>query len=437
MKRVDLFFAASAAVLAMLTGADARAASTIAGGGSTQSQFDYIHEFSVFNGSTSTATFGTYYESGGTAGQTALLNDDLTCDINKVNNNNGGNCTGGSGVGQPGNKVDYGTSDGTFSSAQIATWGTNNPYGQAAAGNLIQLPSMGVGIAIPVQNSAITTNGGLIVSDADLCGVFSGKLTDFSQLTLGTGSAKPASGPITVDVRSDGAGGTFLLTSHLSAVCTSSTSNVTFTATTLFANLFPNATLPGNFVASKGSSAVAAALVSQRSAIGYITPDFTTLEPNSDATPKNTLVVAAVLNGKTAYTPTTKNITAALGRPTMGSNLTPPQNATQGANTSAYVPVIQTAATGYPIVGYTTFDLAQCYADKTIGAGIVAFLKDHYTNSTYLTIENNNGLVAVSNSGAAKFLAVIRQHILSNKNTKPAWNVDIDDKTACKGLPGR
>jgi hypothetical protein len=32
---------------------------------------------------------------------------------------------------------------------------------------------------------------------------------------------------------------------------------------------------------------------------------------------------------------------------------------------------------------------------------------------------------------------VIRQHILSNKNTKPAWNVDIDDKTACKGLPGR
>jgi hypothetical protein len=182
---------------------------------------------------------------------------------------------------------------------------------------------------------------------------------------------------------------------------------------------------------------VAAALVSQSSAIGYLSPDFTTLDPNSGATPKNTLVVAAVLNGKTAFTPTTKNITAALERPVLGSNLTPPTNATEGANPSAYVPLIQTASTGYPIVGYTTFDLAQCYADKTVSAGLIAFLNDHYTNNSYLSIENNNGFVALTNSGATKFLAVVRQHILSNKNTKPAWNVDIEDKTACKGLPGR
>ena len=69
-------------------------------------------------------------------------------------------------MGQPGNTVDYGASDATLSAAQISAWSTYQ-YGQAAAGNLIQLPSMGVGISIPVQNSAITTNGGLILQDAD------------------------------------------------------------------------------------------------------------------------------------------------------------------------------------------------------------------------------------------------------------------------------
>jgi phosphate transport system substrate-binding protein len=436
MTRTHLLGAASAAVLACLSSTSGFAASTITGGGSTLAQFDYLSEFSMFNGATTTAQFGTYYESGSGAGQAGFLNNDLTCDINKVNNNNGGACTGGSGVGQPGNTVDYGASDATLSSTQISGW-TNYQYGQSAAGNLIQVPSMGVGVGIPLQNSAVKANGALILNDADLCGVFSGKLTDFSQLTVGTGSVKPASGKITVDVRSDGSGTTFLLTNHLSAVCTTSTSNITFTATTTFANLFTNAVLPGNFVGSKGSSGVAAAMVGQTSAIGYLSPDFTTLDPNSGATPKNSLVVAAVLNGKTAFTPTTKNITAALSRPTMGSNLTPPTNGQDGANPSAYVPLIQIASTGYPIVGYTTFDLAQCYADTTVAAGIKAFLNDHYTNSSYLSIENNNGFVALSNSGAAKFLAVVRQHILSNKNTHPAWNDDIQDKTVCKGLAGR
>ena len=380
-------------------------------------------------------TFGTYYESGSGAGQAAFLTDDLSCDINKVNGNNGGNCDGGNEQGAPGNTVDYGASDATLSSTQISGW-SSFTYGQPAAGNLIQLPSMGVGVAIPVVNSAISGNGTLILNDADLCGVFSGKITDFSQLTLGKGSATPASGAITVDVRSDGSGTTFLLTNHLAAVCTGNDSNITFTATTTFANLFANAQLPPNFLGSKGSSGVDAALLSQSSAIGYISPDFTSVDPNSGA-PDHSLVVAGVLNGTRSYTPTTTNITAALARPTMGQNLTPPANATEGANPAAYVPLIQTASAGYPIVGYTTFDFAQCYADNNVAKGIRAFLTDHYKSSSYLSIQNNNGFVAITNSGAAKFLTVIKQHILINKNTHPAWNVDIQDKTVCKGLPGR
>jgi ABC-type phosphate transport system substrate-binding protein len=435
MTRTHLLGAASAVALACFSTAHSLAAqSTIAGGGSTLAQYDYITEFNQYNAATSGAVFGTYYESGSGAGQNGLLLDDLTCDINKTTGANGGNCSGPAGA--PGNTVDYGASDAVLSSAQISAW-TTYQFGQPAAGNLIQLPSMGVGISIPVQNTAETKNGGLILQDADLCGVFSGKITDFSQLSANKGEVTPAAGPITVVYRNDGSGTSFLLTNHLSAVCNSSNSNITFSATTTFQTLFPNSTPPANFIGEKGSSGVDAEMLTLTSALAYLSPDFTSVDPNSGA-PNHTLIVASILNGKTAELPTTKLISTALAHPKQGQNLTPPTNASEGANPALYVPLIQTVSAGYPIVGYTTFDFAQCYADPTIAAGIVAFMTDHYTNSSYLSIENNNGFVALANSGAAKFLTVIRQHILANstKNNGP-WDDDIQDKTACKGLVGR
>ncbi len=437
--RVALLGAASVAAMSCGAGS-AMATSTINGGGATQEQIEYQAEMALWNNANpNSAQWGTYWGSGATVGQEAFLNDDLSCDINKVTGANGGNCNGGSGVGQPGNTVDYGASDGTFTAAQISAWQTYQ-YGQPAAGNLIQIPSMGLGIAIPVQNSAITANGKLILNDDDLCGVFSGKITDFSQLALGKGSVTPTAGTITTVVRSDGAGATFLLTNHLSAVCNSSNSNVTFTATTTLSSLFPNGAFPPNFTAQKGTSGEATELESLPSAIGYLTPDYTTVDPNSGVTingGKSTLVVAGILNGTKSYIPTTTSITQALARPKQGTTLTPPTNGSQGANPTNWVPIIQTASAGYPIVGYSVLEYAQCYADPTIGSAIIAYMTQTYTNKTYLTTQNNNGFVAVSNSGAAKFLTAIRQHILSNKNTNPAWNDDIDDKTACKGLVGR
>jgi hypothetical protein len=439
MKRSCLLGAVSALALASNSTSAFAAASTIAGGGSTSSQEVYLLEEPLFNGTTKTATFGTYYESGGTAAQTGLLTDDLSCLANKVDGNNGGKCNGGSAQGQAGNTVDYATSDGTFSSTQISGWATFT-YGQPAAGNLIQLPSMGTSQSIPIVNSAVTANGALILSDSDLCGVFSGKLTDFSQLALGKGSVTPTAGAITVVVRSDAAGATQMLTGHLAAVCTTGNggnSNITFTPTTSFASLFANGVLPGNFVAEAQASGVATELESLTSALGYVSPDWTTEYPHSGALVNgvpSTLVIASVLNGKTAELPTLKNITAALAHPVDGSSLTPPENAAEGANPTNWVPLIETASSGYPIVGYTTIDFAQCYADPTVAAGIKAYLKDHYYNASYKSIQANNGFVTVSSSGAAKFLEEIKKDILGDKS---GWHTDIQDKTACKGLAGR
>ena len=97
-------------------------------------------------------------------------------------------------------------------------------------------------------------------------------------------------------------------------------------------------------------------------AIGYVTPDWTSLDPNSHShalqRPQSSLLVAGIYNGTKAYTPTAHNIEARLEKSTEGTNLTPPTNAAQGANPALWVPVIQKTSAGYPIVGYTTLDLA-------------------------------------------------------------------------------
>jgi ABC-type phosphate transport system substrate-binding protein len=419
----------------------------INGGGSTLAQFDYIAEFTTYNATAPAgeATFGQYWESGSGVGQLAFLNDDLSCDINKVTGANGGACGGNAGV--AGNIVQYGASDATLNSTQIATWATSS-FGQFSAGNLIQLPSMGVGIAIPVNDTNITASGQVTLSDNDLCGIFSGLTTDFSQIT--DSATAPAAGQFKLVYRSDGSGTTFLLTDHLSAVCTAGNTKagVSFTATTNFASLFSGlggiaAVIP-NAVAETGSIGVADYMAGLSNgavpqAIGYLSPDFTTVDPNSFATLSNgepsTLVVAALFNGGKAQLPSTTGISAALAHATRGANLTPPTNAEQGANPVLWVPLIQTASEGYPIVGYTTFDFAQCYSDETVTKSLLAFLKDHYAAAgSYATDQKLNGFVPVANSGAAKFLTTIKASILANKS---GWNTDIGDTTACQGVSGR
>ena len=451
MTRTHLLGAASAAALACLSTVSHAQVPPITGGGSTLAQFDYTAEFSVFNAAKKPiATFSTYWEAGSGTGQQAFIYDDLTCDINKVQN--GGACSGP--AGGAGNTVDYGASDSTLSSAQISTWATSS-FGQSAAGNLIQLPSMGVGISIPVNNPAITANGQLEVSDNDLCGIFSGLLTDFSQIT--DSKTTPTPGPFNVVYRTDGSGTSFLLTSHLSAVCNANNTNpaVTFSATTTFATLFPNngagvinsSAFP-NAIGEAKSSGVANELAGCNGALpdafGYLSPDFTTVDPQSGATlgcqvngsNKSPLVVAGVFNGKKSYTPTIANIKLGLLHPQAGTgqNLTPPSNATEGANPALWVPLEPLVTAGYPIVGYTTFDFAQCYASTSVATAVGTFLADHYKVGKFTIYQKDNGFVTLSQSHASKFLTTIEANILANKN---GWNTDIEDATACSGLAGR
>jgi ABC-type phosphate transport system substrate-binding protein len=464
MSRTHLLGAASAAALACFTAGANATPAVITGGGSTLAQFDYIAEYSAYNVGTTGATIGSYYEAGSTSGQNAFLFDDLTCDTDKVVPvpTYGKNCYGylagtsgstdanfpyGTTSGAAGNTVVYGASDATLSDGaqpnpgfsngenQVAFWSTWG-FGQALSGNLIQLPSMGVGIAFPVQNANLVNSGDFSLSDNDLCEIFSGGYVNFNQITdsinLSRKKSLPAAGPITVVYRSDGSGTSFILTDHLSKVCTSSNTaaGVTFTATTTFASIFT--TVPSNFQPESGSSAVAAEVATLSNAVAYISPDFTDQAPNS-AAPVH-LKVASGITNKLPYLPNLTNITTGLDKALVGYHLAAPTTAAAGALPSSWVPLIQTVAAGYPVVGYTTYDFAQCYADKTVAAGVVAFLTDHYENSTYTSIQTTNGFVGIANKGSAGFLKNIEKHILTNFTDAayPAWNVNIGNTAVCQ-----
>ena len=163
MTRSLLLGAVSAAAITMSTGAFA-ANPSLTGGGSTLAEFDYFAEFALFNShaTANSAKFNNpdgdnandtlYWPAGSGSGQTAFLNDDLSCDANKVTGANSGGCNGGV------LETIYGASDATLSSTQISAW-SSSATGQAQGGNLIQLPSMGVGVSFPTVNSGVTTNG--------------------------------------------------------------------------------------------------------------------------------------------------------------------------------------------------------------------------------------------------------------------------------------
>jgi len=459
MLRSKLFAATSLlALAASITTAHAQAPTTVTGGGSTSAEFDYLTELATYNASSPPAQFLNanpsgnpviYWTSGGGTGQTAFLGDDNTCNSSKVLTGTS-TCSGPSGGA---NAVAYATSDGTLSSTQISSWATL-AFGKAVSGNLIQLPSFGVGVSFPIVNSSFKKNGAAALDDNDLCNVFTGGFTDWNQTSI---AAKVAAGPITVAFRSDSAGASFLFLNHLTSVCTGANApaaGVTLAAVTNFATIFPKTQggifqtpfvvtgvtyyTPANFVPANGANGVANYLSGQPgpapiSAIGYVSPDYTTLDPLSNAVladgSKSKLVVAGVVNASNgvAYTPTAKNITVGLNSPLSGQNLSPPTGSNL-TNPAAYVPVIQTTKSGYPIIGYSTIDLAQCYGVPSVGASVIAYLKDHYGVAAYKAIQSNNGDASLATTKASGFYTVILNNILSNKTKN---NLDIQDKTAC------
>ena len=423
----------SVAAAALSFGTAHAATSTLNTGGSSLAAPTYIALYQLYTQSHPSILFN-YEAVGSGGGQTAFLNNSIA----SFENVPAGTLTYGTIVGT---QVDLGASDAALSASQLTNPATGSYAQSSVDGPLIQIPTIGTPITIPYNQSVengLTTP--LKLTDAQVCGVLSGKTTDWHSLN----SKIPAGTTIEVAYRSDGSGTTFLLTQHLNKVCTSANSSfptlpvpVTkyFFSTTASNNPVFLTTPPSNFTGESGSGNVAAYLVATANSFGYLSPDFTSIAPKSAST--TSLKVASLVNASnnTAYQPTVANTTTGLANAGAGSSSpTPPTTKTAAMDPLNWVPLIPVTTKGYPIVGYTTIELSSCYANKAAGTALINLLNDTYSNSAYKTIVANNGFASLSGTAAAPYLQSVKADFLTNSS---GYNLNIDNTAVCASLPGR
>ncbi|WP_265533920.1 substrate-binding domain-containing protein [Pseudomonas saponiphila] len=293
-----------------------------------------------------TAGFAPYIGVGSGNGKAAFLNNDYTKFV----------------AGTTGKNVHWAGSDSKLSTTELSNYATAR---NATWGPLIQVPSVATSVAIPF-NKAGTAAVDLSVND--LCGVFSGRLTDWSKIA---GSGR--TGPITVVYRNESSGTTELFTRFLNAKCTSEPKG-SFAVTTNFASSYQGG-LPAGAVAAVTSQGVMDALNAADGRITYMSPDYAapTLAGLDDAT--KVAKVAGV-------SPAPANVSAAIAAvPVPSANLDKPNNWVPvfAATTNPSDPsVVLYPTTGYPILGFTNLIFSQCYADATQTSQVRAFFSRHY-----------------------------------------------------------
>ncbi|WP_257146339.1 substrate-binding domain-containing protein [Burkholderia sp. JKS000303] len=353
-----------------------------------------------------------YWSASSGLGQTAFLTNDAT----KFTAVGAGSMITASGP------VDFANSDAPLSSAQISAYTSTGGLG-VTHGPLIQIPYVVTPITIPLVNAPTGTGPKLVdpnnsshlsapmvaLNDDDLCGIFSGKLTNWNQvvnpdITSGA-STYTLNAPITVVYRADNSGTTDLLTAHLAQVChttpfvrngvtVAANSNISFSETQNFAGLF-TAGVPWTFKSATGSGGVAASLLALAGAgISYLSPAYTNtfLAPSSAPAQINNLSVASLRNATTNQdvAPTYRNATVALGTVTVptGANAADPRQ---------WVPQASNPTTGYPVSGTSQIILSQCYANTgsspSVAASVVDFLNLHYFSNA--AIIHGNGFDTV------------------------------------------
>jgi ABC-type phosphate transport system substrate-binding protein len=292
-----------------------------------------------------TTGFAAYIGVGSGNGKAAFLNNDYTKFV----------------AGTTGKNVHWAGSDSKLSATELSNY--VSVHG-AAWGPLIQVPSVATSVAIPFNKTG-TANVDLSVNQ--LCGVFSGRLTDWSQIT---GSGR--TGAINVVYRNESSGTTELFTRFLNAKCAETG---TFAITTNFASSYSGG-LPAGAVPAVTSQGVMDALNAAQGRITYMSPDYaaTTLAGLSDAT--KVAKVAGV-------SPAPANVSTAIAAVAVPA-------AANRANPNAWVPVFAATtsptdpsvvaypSTGYPILGFTNVIFSQCYADGTQSTQVRDFFTRHY-----------------------------------------------------------
>ncbi|WP_144152934.1 substrate-binding domain-containing protein [Paraburkholderia sp. BCC1885] len=461
-------------VMAGYGAASAEAQTVVLGGGSSLVGPSIQKEIQDFGGTL------TYFTDSSGAGQTAFFNNDAPALVSLSVSGTVTTTLTASGT------VDFANSDAALLAAQVTAYQAGLG---ATEGPLIQAPYIVTPITVPIVNGPTPTSTttpqttplqphSIALNDDDLCGIYSGKLTNWNEVTdpdtislsNPVGTKYTASIPIEVVYRSDNSGTTELLTRHLSQVChtaaftrvvqgaggpgTTATvsllanSNVSFTDGQAFTANFggTNPPLPTSFIGASGSGGVQSALLAvptTKSGIGYLSPDWTnTFLATSSPSASAQLAVASLRNDLFEVTaplgtttvdiaPTNTQVDNALATasPPSGSAAADPTNWVPTDPTTTAYQELANPSVGYPVSGSSQIIVSQCYANPSVTSAVTSFLTDHYTNSEFISVVRNNGFDIPT-----AFVTAIQGDFLtaSRGNT-----LNIGNSTVCAGGKGR
>jgi phosphate transport system substrate-binding protein len=317
--------------------------------------------------------------------------------------------------------IDYASGDAPLSVQQQNTYDAVPLASGATAlqtyGAAIVAPVVGdpIAIAFNATGTGLPSGTTLQISQPTLCGIFTGTITnwDAPQIASDNPGVTFNNLPITVVVRSDASGATFILAEALNADC-STFSSVTGgvglgSGTVTTGTLAPIwGTNGGTFIQEKGSGGIVTEVNATGGSIGYVSASY--VQPFSSTGP----LAAAVKNKVGKFeTPTVAASTLALKGPFVATG---PSGTANGVTTSypnavtnQILYLAQPSQSGaYPLVGFTYGYFYQCSDATTTTTALIGtdslfktflFKTEVGSNLTPAdTIVESTGLVALTNA---------------------------------------
>jgi len=221
-------------------------------------------------------------------------------------------------------------------------------------GPLAQLPALALPVLLPFKRTGLAS---LNLGTAKMCALFASKP---GGQTWGQLLSTSDPTPVKLVYRTDTNGLTEALSRYLVNACPAGGFTVSNNFATMVGGALPGGTIPSQWVAVSGDSAMAAAMTAD-GRIGY-------LAPNASFTGTSPAVVAQI-NGTL---PVTSAIQAALA--------TQPLPAGAANNPMSWLPPYATPAPGttYPIVALSGVLINQCYRDAVVQTRLRNFLNGFY-----------------------------------------------------------
>ena len=277
-------------------------------------------------------------------------------------------------------EFDFSGSDTGLSTAQISSAQTTTH------GQVIQFPAF----VTPIDITVNTAGSSVSLKTSEICGIFGGTITAWS----GVAKHGKNTGAITVAVRADSAGASYILSNYLSLVCPEVSSTFAgFTASNGFPSNTPNwsaaAAANGgttaNFVSASGAGGVSSYVNVNPNSITYVSPDYVgaaggnaDTEAASVQYPNATLKYAkpsgtgaSILAGGVTEVPTSAyNWGQPLNNAMLAQNLP-----LSGANFPAKA---------YPIAGYTFIETYECPAHPTETGALFRWMFNANTGYKFL-----------------------------------------------------